>query len=116
MANKNVVKMAPKVSSAVKADSFLTKHKVAFFVGLCTICVALIAFIVIVNVVGKVKADGLTKVEQIEYLLTKNAAENEGSDLTSVYDSSLAKLESYTKKGGIVGARANMLEIGRAHV
>ena len=111
----NVVKMngakadKKNLTGEQKLGEFLGKNRKAL-VGLLIVAVAAIAgYVVFFNVSTSVVRKSLDKIEVIEYSLTKDAASLDESALESRRATALSNLDAYLKKGGIVGARANML-------
>ncbi len=111
----NVVKMKgakaekKNLTGEQKLGEFLGKNRKALL-GLLIAAVAAIAgYVIFFNVSTSIVKKSLDKIEVIEYSLTKDAAALDESALESRRDTALANLGPYLDKGGIVGARANML-------
>lgn len=112
MAKKNVEKMPKKerVSTADKLGNFLVKYRVVLLSIICVVVAGLVGYTAYLNVNAKNVEKGLTQVEKIEYILTKDSAGLSESELAAKYDAALSALEPLTAKGGIVGARALYLK------
>lgn len=111
----NIVKMKgaasekKNLSSEQKLGEFLGKN-FKFLAGvLCAAIVVIVAYVVYFNVNLSLTRKNLDKIEVIEYSFTKDASSIDDSELASRQDSALSNLTPYLNKGGIVGARANML-------
>ncbi len=76
---------------------------------LAAVIVAIVGYVVFFYTTSAVVRNGLDKIETIEYSLTKGAASLDESELDSRRDTALSNLGAYLNKGGIVGARADML-------
>ncbi|MBQ6781750.1 MAG: tetratricopeptide repeat protein [Treponema sp.] len=96
-------------TTAGKIDSFLTRNRSLLLTVALVVLVAIIAVAAFVVITGKSAEKGLSQVDAIYYTLTKDADSLEGDALLARQDSALEQLATLTKKGGIVGARANML-------
>lgn len=112
---ENVVKMGgakadkKNLTGEQKLGEFLGKNRKAL-IGVLVLAVAAIAgYAIFFNVSTSIVKKNLDKIEVIEYSLTKDAASLDESALASRRDTALANLGPYLNKGGIVGARANML-------
>lgn len=98
-----------KDTASVKLNSYIEKNRTCFVVVLAVVVVALIAFIIGVNVTGKAKANALQAIDEITFTLTDGSGELEEAELNARRIDALDNLANYVNKGGIVGARANML-------
>ncbi len=108
---ENVVKI-PETENATgneKLVRFLTNYKVALIALLGTIVIAIAGYVVVYSVGSKGVNKGLDKIEYIQYQFTKDASSLSEADFTERADAALRSLEGLLSKGGIVGARANML-------
>lgn len=111
----NVVKMKDakadkkNLTSEQKLGEFLSKNK-KILIGLLAAAVgAIVAYAVFFYVSTASVKKNLDKVETIEYSLTKDADGLDESALESRRQTALSNLDPFLKKGGIVGARADML-------
>ncbi|MCR5613610.1 tetratricopeptide repeat protein [Treponema sp.] len=111
MAKKNVAenKKIENKTQIDKLGTFISSYKIPLIAIVCVVVLAFVGFVVFEKVYGSVKASNLTAVEKIEYTLSLDAAGLSDEELTARYDAALTSLEAYTKKGGIAGARANLL-------
>lgn len=111
----NVVKMKDakaekkNLSSEQKLGEFLGKNRKILLCALIAAILAIIAYVVCFNVLTSSAKKNLGKIEVIEYSLTKDAESLEESDLASRRETALANLDPFLNKGGIIGARADML-------
>lgn len=111
----NVVKMngakadKKNLSGEQKLGEFLGKNKVALIGALAAAVAAIAGYAIFFNVSTSIVKKNLDKIEVIEYSLTKDAATLDESALASRRDTALSNLEAWLNKGGIVGARADML-------
>ncbi len=112
---ENVVKIGAgkadkkSLTSEQKLGEFLGKNK-ALLIGILIALVAAVAgYAIFFNVSSAVVKKNLDKIETIEYSLTKGAESLDESDLAARRDAALSNLGPYLNKGGIAGARANML-------
>lgn len=113
---ENVVKMNTNLSDKEKKSSaskrlgdFLSNNKIALLVILCLVVLGFIAYAVALSAYSASVKKNLGVIETIEFSLTKDASELEESVISARQDTALSNLEPYLKKGGIVGARADML-------
>ena len=97
------------LSSEQKLGEFLSKNRKALVCVLIVVVAAIAGYAIFFNVSTAAIKKSLDKIEVIEYSLTKDAATLDESALESRRDTALANITPYLEKGGIVGARANML-------
>lgn len=72
--------------------------------------VVVITVFVLCSVINtKVSKKGLTAIDSISYNLTKDSVSLSAEDLDARRAKAMTDLTPYTKKGGVVGVRANML-------
>lgn len=111
----NIVKMKgadaekKNFSGEQKLGNFLSKNSKVLIGVLCAAIAVIVAYVVYFYVSTSVVRSNLDKVEVIEYSFTKEASSIDDSELASRQDTALKNLAAYLNKGGIVGARANML-------
>ncbi len=98
-----------KNTASTKLNSFIESRKKVLICGLVVLLCCIVCVIVCSVVVNKAKVTGLTTLDDISYTLTEGSATLEESELTARRIDALEKLTSLQSKGGIVGARANML-------
>ena len=112
---ENVVKMngakaeKKNLSGEQKLGEFLGKNRKALIGVLIAAVAAIAGYAIFFNVSTSVVKKNLDKIEVIEYSLTKDAATLDESALASRRDTALSNLQAFLGKGGIVGARADML-------
>ncbi|MBO7122939.1 MAG: tetratricopeptide repeat protein [Treponema sp.] len=111
----NVVKMKgsaaekKNLSGEQKLGEFLSKNFKVLVAVLGAVIAVIVAYVVYFYVSTSLVRKGLDKVEVIEYSFTKDASSIDASELVSRQETALKNLTPYLNKGGIVGARANML-------
>lgn len=98
-----------KSSNSQKLGAFLSKNRIGLLVFLCVLVVGVVAYAVAFSIHSSSVKKNLDVVEMIEFSLMKDAVELEESVIASRQETALSNLEPYLKKGGIVGARADML-------
>ena len=96
-------------TSSGKLNTYLEKNKHVLVIGLVAAIVLLVGFIVVSNVISKGTVKNLTAIDEISYTLTNESASLEDAELDARRSAALESLAAYTSKGGIVGARANLL-------
>lgn len=112
MAKKDVTKM-PKTENKNTIDTFagfVSKNRVVFISLVCLVIAGLIGFTVFEKVSSSAKDKDLGEIEKAEYALVTGTAALENEELKSYYSACLTAIEPYTSKGGIVGARAELLK------
>ena len=111
----NIVKMKgsaaekKNISGEQKLGEFLSKNFKSLVIVLAALIALILAYVVYFYVSTSFVRIGLDKVEVIEYSFTKDASSIDDSELASRQETALKNLGPYLNKGGIVGARANML-------
>ena len=90
-------------------DSFLEKNRKLLIVVLISIVVCLIGFIVAVSVSTNQKEKNLSRIDEISFTMTDASQSLEEGELIARKTDALDKLQELVTKGGIVGARANLL-------
>lgn len=98
-----------KVTASSKLTKTIEKNKKCIIAIFAVIVVALIAYIVIDTCSDKAAKKGLAAIDEISYALTNESSKLDEAELTARENEALENLAAYTKKGGIVGVRANML-------
>ncbi len=107
--NKNLSDKEKKASASKRLSDFLSNNRVVLLVVLCVVVVGFIAYAVSLSAYSASVKKNLGVIETIEFSLTKDAAELNESAISARQDTALSDVEPYLKKGGIVGARADML-------
>lgn len=97
------------VTASKKLNNFIEKNRTAFNIVLVVVVCFLIGYITTTAVLNSTKTKNISKIEEISYTLTKGSTTIEENELKTRCDTALNELAAFTKKGGIVGARANML-------
>ncbi len=97
------------LSGEQKLGDFLSRNSKVLFGILCGAIVLIVAYVVCFYASTSSVRKNLDKIEVIEYSFTKDASAIDGAELASRQETALKNLDPYLNKGGIVGARANML-------
>lgn len=96
-------------TASTKLNGFMEKNRKGVVTCAVVVFVLLIAFIIASIVFNKSKVKALTAIDEITYELTEGSTTLEEDELKARCETALEKIKVYTMKGGIVGARANML-------
>ena len=96
------------MTASKKLAAFIEKNKKAFIAILIVLVCCLIAYIVCASVAKSGKAKNLQTLDEISYELTSKSSELEDAEIEARIATALEKAAPLTKKGGVVGARANM--------
>lgn len=97
------------VTASTKVTSFISKNKILFIGALICFCVAIVGFIVVSKITEASKDKSLSRIEEISFTLTDGSSALSEGELEARQLDALDSLASLNSKGGIVGARANML-------
>ncbi len=92
-----------------KLAGFIEKRKTVFITVLVVLICLLAGYVVFASVADKNKAKGLQAIDEITYELTDNSRDLSEEEIAERLATALEKASAYAGKGGIVGARANML-------
>ena len=95
-------------TTSSKLAGVIEKNKKAFITVLIVIICLLAGYIVFAAINNKAKDKALQTLDEISYEMTKDSSELTDAELNARIATALEKASAYTKKGGIVGARANM--------
>lgn len=96
-------------TASKKLAGFIETRK-KFFIALLIVLVCfLIGYLVIASVADKNKEKGLQAIDEITYEMTDKSSDIDENEVASRQNTAFEKASAYVKKGGIVGARANML-------
>ena len=96
-------------TASKKLAGFIEKRKVGFIATLAVFVCALIGYIIFATVANNNKVKGLQAIDEITYEMTDKSSDLSETEIAARLSTGLEKASAYTKKGGIVGARANML-------
>lgn len=77
---------------------------------ICVAVVGLVGYAVYEKVSSSIKDKYLSEIERAEYSLITGTSALSEAELAPYYDAALKAVEPYTAKGGVVGARANLLK------
>ena len=95
-------------TTSSKLAGVIEKNKKAFITVLIVIICLLAGYIVFAAINNKAKDKALQTLDEISYEMTKDSSELTDAELDARIAAALDKAAALTKKGGIVGARANM--------
>ena len=96
------------MTASNKLAGFIEKNKKAFIAILIVLICCLIGYIVFASVGNSNKAKNLQALDEISYELTSKSSDLEDSEIEARIANAMEKAIPLTKKGGIVGVRANM--------
>lgn len=92
-----------------KIGSFIEKNKKIFITVLVVVFCAVIGFVIYNTVANKAVLKNLQAIDEITYTLTSGSSSLEESEIELRRQNAIEQAAAYTSKGGIAGARANML-------
>lgn len=96
-------------TASKKLAGFIEKRKVAFIATLIVFICLLIGYVIFASVANNNKLKGLQAIDEITFEMTDKSSGLEEAEISARLNTAFEKASAYTKKGGIVGARANML-------
>ena len=96
-------------TASKKLAEFIENRKTGFIVVLVALVCLLAGYVIFASVANNNKAKGLQAIDEITYELTDKSSDLSEGEITARINTAFEKASAYTKKGGIVGARANML-------
>lgn len=96
-------------TASSKLNTVLEKNRKLVISCFVAVIAAVAAFIIVEIAASKAKDKNLAAIEALTYELVNDSSSLEEAELTARRDSTLEKVEKYTKKGGVAGVRANML-------
>ena len=96
-------------TASKKLAGFIEKRKVAFITILVVLVCLLVGYIIFASVANSNKVKGLQAIDEITFEMTDKSSGLSDDEIAARLNTGLEKAGAYTKKGGIVGARANML-------
>lgn len=92
-----------------KLAAFIEKNKKFFIAAIVIIICAVIGYIIAASVMNKATAKNLQALDEIVFELTDKSSDLEEAEVETRRQTAIEKASAYVKKGGITGARANML-------
>ncbi len=92
-----------------KLAGFIEKRKIAIITILIVLVCLLVGYVIFASVANNNKAKGLQAIDEITYEMTDKSSDLSEAEIAVRLNTAFDKASAYTKKGGIVGARANML-------
>lgn len=95
-------------TASTKLAGVIERNKKGIIAGLAVIVVLLIGYIVFAAVSNSVKIKALQALDEISHEMTVKSNALEDSEMDERLATALEKALPYTKKSGIVGARANL--------
>ena len=98
-----------KQTSTNKVNKFLEKNRKVIIVVFIGVIACLIGFIVGVSLSSSQKEKNLSRIDEISFTLTDESNVLEEGELNARRIDALDNLQPLVNKGGIVGARANLL-------
>lgn len=96
-------------TTSAKLNTYMEKNKKIFLCALIVFIVALVGFIVGAKVINSSRDKALIEIDELTFTLTDDSASLEEGELNARRIDAIDNLAAYVNKGGIVGARANML-------
>ena len=96
------------MTASKKLAGFIEKNKKAFIAILIVLVCCLIGYIIFASVAKSNKSKNLQALDEISYELTIKSSDLEDAEIEARIATALEKAAPLTKKGGVVGARANM--------
>ena len=96
------------MTASKKLAGFIEKNKKAFIAILIVLVCCLIGYIIFASVAKSNKSKNLQALDEISYELTSKSSDLEDAEIEARIATALEKAAPLTKKGGIVGTRANM--------
>jgi len=96
-------------TASSKLNGFMEKNRKTVIAIFAVCVVVLAAFIIISSVSNSSKVKAISAIDEISYELTNGSAALEEAEVKARCETALEKVKPYTTKGGIAGARANML-------
>lgn len=96
------------MTASKKLAGFIEKNKKAFIAILIVLVCCLIGYIIFASVAKSNKSKNLQALDEISYELTSKSSDLEDAEIEARIATALEKAAPLTKKGGVVGARANM--------
>lgn len=106
-ANKN--KKPANVSTAEKVAGVISKYRIVLITIIALAVAGLICLAVVNGINSKQNKKDLEVIYTIEKELVEDAAGMSEAELQAKYEKAIESLQPFTSKGGIVGARAEML-------
>ena len=92
-----------------KVESFMMRNRVPLLALIGLLAAAAVALCVVFGIADSMRKKDLAALDAVEHALTKNSTDLSDADLSARQDTALAGLSAYLSKGGVAGARANML-------
>ena len=97
------------MTASKKLAAFIEKRKTVFITVLIVLVCLIAGYVIFASVANNNKAKGLQAIDEITYEMTDKSSDLSDAEIASRLNTAFDKASAYTSKGGIVGARANML-------
>ena len=97
------------VTASKKLAGFIEKRKVAIITILIVLVCLLVGYVIFASVANNNKAKGLQAIDEITFEMADNSSDLSDGEIAVRLNTAFEKASAYASKGGIVGARANML-------
>lgn len=109
MADNVVTLKSKKQNTEEKVEGFMARNRGFIICLIAVVALVVVALCVIVGVTDSSVKKGLSKVDSIEYTLTRDSASLSDEDALSRQTLALDSLKPFVSKKNVVGVRANML-------
>ena len=96
-------------TASEKLGAFIGRNKKCFITLLVVLICALAGYIVASTIINKATVKNLQAIDEITYTLTKDSSSIDEAEIELRRQTALEQASAYVTKGGIAGARANML-------
>ena len=96
-------------TASKKLAGFIEKRKKVFIISLIVLVCLLIGYVIFASVANSNKIKGLQAIDEITFEMTDKSSDIDEAEISARLNTAFEKASAYTKKTGIVGARANML-------
>lgn len=107
---ENVVKMKKeKIDASEKVGSFVSKYRKTILFSAIAVIVIAVAVCVSIAVIENTNEKGISAMDAIEYVFTKDSASLSEDELATRQNTAMDALKPYLNKKNVVGVRANML-------
>lgn len=94
---------------AVSVNSTIEKFRKALIASLIAVVVAVIAIIAVIVINSKIVESDMDEFETVSYNLIDKSSTLTGDELKKLQNDTIAQLQKFSKKSGIVGVRSSML-------
>lgn len=98
-----------KTTVVEKVSNYVENRRKIFLSILSVVIVLIVAYVTVVSINSKAIEKGLSLIDSVSYVLTKDSKDLSDEELEVRRNNALNDLSVYLNKTGIVGVRANML-------